>query len=63
MAEYENLSLEVRDYVAASELHHSLISAIRTRMYTDIASASREVASNTDTIRVTILTGTGRCMR
>jgi enoyl-CoA hydratase len=61
MAEYQNLDLEVSDYIATIGLNRPPVNALSMGLYRDIASVFGEIAGRTDEIRVAILTGTGRC--
>ena len=61
MAEYQNLDLEVSDYIATISLNRPPVNALSMGLYRDIASVFGEIAGRTDEIRVAILTGTGRC--
>lgn len=61
MSEYENLRLEVNDYIGVVTLDRPPVNAISMELYRDIASVFGEINGRTDEIRVVILTGAGRC--
>lgn len=61
MAEYENLTLEISEYIATISLDRPPVNAISMGLYRDIAAVFAEIATLTDDVRVVILTGKGRC--
>ena len=60
MSDYENLRLEVSDYIATVTLDRPPVNALSSGLYRDIADVFLEIGERTSEIRVAILTGAGR---
>ena len=52
MAQYENLDLEVSEYIATIRLNRPPVNALSMGLYLDIAAVFGEIAGRTDEIRV-----------
>jgi enoyl-CoA hydratase len=58
---YEFVKLHVQDFIATVTLNRPPVNALSLELYRDIAAVFREVSGRNQDIRVSILTGAGRC--
>lgn len=60
MSDYENIRLEVKDFIATVTMDRPPVNALSMGLYKDIARVFQDISDRIEDVRVAIFTGTGK---